>query len=114
MKKSNQLQRSDLCWGLAFLTILILQFWWLPGEKGTATDSYSSTVDGKLGLYQVLRSLYSDVERDPMKLCPESATSLLMIAPDRYPSETEKLELYEFVAGGGTLLMAPHWGDPEL
>lgn len=114
MKKSNQLQRSDLCWGLAFLAILILQFWWLPGEKGTATDSWSNSVDGKLGLYQVLTSLYPDVRRDPMKLCPEAPTSLLMIAPDRYPSETEKLELYEFVAAGGALLVAPHWGDPEL
>lgn len=107
--KKNRLQRSDVLWGLLVAGLVILQFWWLPGDKGTATDSYSNTLDGKLGIYRTLGQLFPAVERNGMELYPDYPATVLMIAPDRYPTDVEQRKLYEFVYNGGTLLFAPNW-----
>ena len=114
MKKNNRLLRSDMFWGTAFLALIALQFWWLPGEQGTSTDSYSNAIEGKLGLYRTLQQLFPAVTRDTQSLHPVIPATLLIIAPDRYPAEKEEESLYEFVVNGGSLLIAPRWGDPEL
>ena len=48
MKKKRSLRRSDRFWAGLALLLVLLQFWWLPGEDGSAADSWSVTVDGKL------------------------------------------------------------------
>ena len=63
MKKKRRLLQSDTFWGLAAALLVLLQFWWLPGEDGSAADSYSTTVDGKLGLYRTLSQLFPQVTR---------------------------------------------------
>ena len=113
MKKNRRLLRSDAFWGLTAALIVLLQFWWLPGEDGSASDSYSTTVDGKLGLYRTLSQLFPRVERDALLVAPEDPGCLVLIAPDRYPNDQEQRELYEFVYSGGTLVFAPNWGNPE-
>jgi hypothetical protein len=113
VKKKRRLLRSDTFWGLTAALFVVLQFWWLPGEDGSASDSYSTTVDGKLGLYRTLSQLFPRVERDSLLVVPEDAGCLVLIAPDRYPNDQEQELLYEFVYGGGTLIFAPNWGDPE-
>jgi hypothetical protein len=114
VKKNNRLLRSDMFWGTAFLVLIALQFWWLPGEQGTSTDSYSNAIEGKLGLYRTLQQLFPAVTRDTQSLHPVLPATLLIIAPDRYPAEKEEESLYEYVVNGGTLLIAPRWGAPEL
>lgn len=114
MKKKRRLLQSDTFWGLTAAFLVILQFWWLPGEDGSAADSYSTTVDGKLGLYRVLSRLYPRVERDALLVVPEERACLVVISPDRYPNEKEQTELYHFVYNGGTLIFAPDWDDPEF
>ncbi len=109
MKKKRRLLQSDTFWGLAAALLVLLQFWWLPGEDGSAADSYSTTVDGKLGLYRTLSQLFPDVTRESMKVTPPQSTTLVLVAPDRYPNEKEQQQLYEFVYNGGDLLFAPNW-----
>jgi hypothetical protein len=114
VKKKRRLLQSDTFWGLTAAFLVVLQFWWLPGEDGSAADSYSTTVDGKLGLYRVLSQLYPRVERDALLAVPEERSCLVLISPDRYPNEKEQTELYHFVDNGGTLVFAPNWDDPEF
>lgn len=113
MKKKRRLLQSDTFWGLTAALLVILQFWWLPGEDGSASDSYSTTVDGKLGLYRTLSQLFPRVERDALLVVPKDRACLVLTSPDRYPNDQEQSQLYEFVYGGGTLIFAPNWDDPE-
>ncbi len=107
MKKKRRLLQSDLLWAGAALLLIIMQFWWLPGEDGSAGDSYSNTIDGKLGLYRTLTQLSGKVERDVTRVVPQdSSATMLLISPDRYPTDAEQQELYSFVASGGNLLFA--------
>ena len=114
MKKRSHLQRSDLLWGVAAVALVVLQFWWLPGDRRSSADSYSAAIDGKLGLYRTLQLLFPRVIRDSRQLCPENPATLLIVSPDRYPSDREKQQLYEFVYQGGTVLFAPGWNDPDF
>ena len=113
MKKKRRLLQSDTFWGLAAALLVLLQFWWLPGEDGSAADSYSTTVDGKLGLYRTLSQLFRQVTREAVKVVPAQSATLILIAPDRYPNEKEQQQLYEFVYNGGNLLFAPNWMSYE-
>ncbi len=112
MKKKRRLLQSDTFWGLTAALLVILQFWWLPGEDGSASDSYSTTVDGKLGLYRTLSQLFPRVERNALLVVPEDRACLVLTSPDRYPNDQEQNQLYEFVYGGGTLVFAPNWDNP--
>lgn len=118
MKKKRRLKRSDVSWLLAVGCLILLQFWWLPGDPGTPDDSYSNAIEGKRGLYETLASLsaagmFPEVRRETMQLIPERPCTLLLLSPDRYPNEHETSELDDFVRRGGTLLFAPNWSDPE-
>jgi hypothetical protein len=112
VKQRRRIQSTDLLWGSAVLALVVLQFWWLPGEQRTSSDSYSASIDGKLGLYRTLSELFPNVSRDPRSLLPPQPAALLLIAPDRYPTTSEQNELREFVRQGGTLLFAPNWSNP--
>ncbi len=94
VKKKRRLLQSDTFWGGLVLLLIILQFWWLPGEDGSASDSYSTTVDGKLGLYRTLSQLFPRVERDALLVAPEDPGCLVLIAPDRYPNDQEQQQSF--------------------
>ena len=113
MKKNRRLLQSDTFWGLTAALLVILQFWWLPGEDGSASDSYSTTVNGKLGLYRTLSQLFPHVERDALLVVPKDRACLVLTSPDRYPNDQEQSQLYNFVYNGGTLVFAPNGDDPE-
>jgi hypothetical protein len=113
VKKKRRLLQADTFWGLAAALLVLLQFWWLPGEDGSAADSYSSTVDGKLGLYRTLSQLFPDVTRESVIVTPPQSATMILVAPDRYPNEKEQQQLYEFVYNGGDLLFAPNWMSYE-
>lgn len=118
MKKKRRLLRSDLLWLIAVALLVLLQFWWLPGDPGTPDDTYSNTIEGKRGFFETLNSLSDagmlpDVQRESEKLIPDSAGTLLILGPDRYPNSDEQRELTNFVVNGGNLMFAPNWLDPE-
>lgn len=114
MKKKRRLLQSDTFWGTAAVLLVLLQFWWLPGEDGSAADSYSTTVDGKLGLFRTLSELFPTVRREATRVVPEDLSTLLIIAPDEYPTSREEEQLRQFVYDGGTLLFAPSLEKPEV
>ena len=118
MKKRRRLQKSDVMWLLAAALMVLLQFWWLPGDPGTPDDSYSNAIEGKRGLYRTLESLsqagvFPPVRRETVKLVPDEPATLLLLSPDRYPNIHEQEELSNFVYSGGTLLFAPNWSEPD-
>ncbi len=116
--KKRRLKRSDKYWLAAVALLILLQFWWLPGDPGTPNDTYSAGVAGKRGFFQTLQSL-SDarvlppVRRETEQLVPNDTSTLVVLSPDRYPNENEQRELAKFVRSGGTLLFAPNWTSPD-
>ena len=114
MKKKRRLQRSDTLWLSAVALLVLLQFWWLPGDPGTPDDSYSSTIEGKRGFFQTLEGLSEagllpPVRRETMQLIPNERCTLLILSPDRYPDEHEQQALADFLTSGGSLVFAPNW-----
>ncbi|MFN5077022.1 MAG: hypothetical protein ACK5MO_15620, partial [Planctomyces sp.] len=114
MKKKRRLQRSDRIWAGAALLLVLLQFWWLPGEDGSAADSYSTTVDGKLALYRLASRLFPRVEREAQRMLPEENCVLLVLGPDVYPTKQQQTALAGWVRGGGCLVFAPTLRQPHL
>ena len=114
MKKKRGLQRSDRIWAGAALLLVLLQFWWLPGEDGSAADSYSTTVDGKLALYRLAARLFPRVEREAQRMLPEENCVLLVLGPDVYPTKSQQSELARWVQGGGCLVFAPNLREPYV
>lgn len=111
MTKKRRLPQSDVMWAAAAVMLVLLQFWWIPGDAGSIADSYSNTADGKLGLYNILSQLFSGVTRETELLIPRERCELMIIGPDRYPSTQEQQQLYSFVSGGGTLVFAPKYSE---
>ncbi|MDG1895341.1 MAG: hypothetical protein P8J37_10565 [Fuerstiella sp.] len=118
MKKKRRLQRSDAFWLTAVALLVLLQFWWVPGDPGSPDDTYSNSIEGKRGFFQTLEdlsaaNLFPPVQRESRQLIPKEPCTLVILSPDRYPNEHEQTELADFVVNGGTLLFAPNWADPD-
>ncbi len=118
MKKKRRLQ-ADAFWAAGAALLILLQFWWLPGSPGSTADSFSTGIDGKLGLYRALSQLFPKVERQKEQPVADANCTLLIIGPDRLPTSAEQTQLAAFVSNGGTLLFAPSLADavvemPEL
>ncbi|HCP12686.1 MAG TPA: hypothetical protein DIT89_10160 [Planctomycetaceae bacterium] len=114
MKKKRSLRRSDRFWAGLALLLVLLQFWWLPGEDGSAADSWSVTVDGKLALYRLMSELFPRVEREATKMLPDENCVLLVLGPDVYPTTQQRQELAAWVRGGGCLVFAPNLSQPQV
>lgn len=114
MKKKRKRLQPDTLWAAGAAFLIVLQFWWLPGTPGSAQDSFSTSIDGKLGLFRTLSQLFSSVERERKTPVPATKCTLLIIGPDRLPTASEQNRLREFVQSGGTLLFAPSFDQPEV
>ena len=114
MKRKRSLRRSDRFWAGLALLLVLLQFWWLPGEDGSAADSWSVTVDGKLALYRLMSELFPRVEREATKMLPDENCVLLVLGPDVYPTTQQRQELAAWVRGGGCLVFAPNLSQPQV
>ena len=118
MKKKRRLQKSDVFWLVAVALLILLQFWWVPGDPGTPDDTYSNSIEGKRGFFQTLEDLSSadlfpPVHRESHQLIPDQSCTLVLLSPDRYPNAHEQADLAAFVLNGGTLLFAPNWANPD-
>ncbi|HIF01178.1 MAG TPA: DUF4350 domain-containing protein [Planctomycetes bacterium] len=118
MKKKRRLQKSDVFWLTAVALLILLQFWWVPGDPGSPDDTYSNSIEGKRGFFQTLEDLaaadlFPPVRRESLQLIPKNPCTLVILSPDRYPNEYEQSDLADFVQNGGTLLFAPNWASPD-
>ena len=118
MKKKQRLQRSDQLWLIAVAVLVLLQFWWLPGDPGRPDDTYSNTIEGKRGFFETMKGLSDaglmpSVRRESRVLVPNENCTLVILGPDLYPNEYEQRELADFVMRGGSLVFAPNWASPD-
>lgn len=120
MKKPRlRVTKADIGWLLTAGLLVVLQFWWLPGDGGNTADSFSNTMEGSRGLYETLSVLSEQgylppVRRESATLIPPAPCVLLMLAPDRYPDEYEQEQLRAFVARGGAVVLAANWAVPNM
>jgi hypothetical protein len=106
--------QSDAFWGTLAVVLVLLQFWWLPGSARSSSDSHSTAIEGRLGVFGIMHELFPNVRRDAENVAPALPATMLLIGPQRYPSDAEQERLLEFVMNGGQLIFAPRWHDPEF
>jgi len=109
---------ADLLWLSVVIMLVVLQFWWLPGNGGNTADSFSNRMEGSRGLYNTVSALSDEgllppVRREGDRLVPDNPCTLLLIAPDRYPDDHEQEALKSFVHQGGCVVFVPNWGYPN-
>jgi hypothetical protein len=114
VSKRRRLFQSDTFWGTLAVVLVLLQFWWLPGAASSSSDSHSTTIEGCLGVFGIMQELFPNVRRDAANVVPAQPATMLLIGPQRYPSEAEQQRLLEFVMNGGQLIFAPRWHDPAF
>ncbi len=101
-------QRSRIAlWLTAVAFVIVLQFWWIPGQTYRASDSYSTMSDGKLGLFRVLERLFPEVTREADSLIPKGTQTMILVDPPTDLDSSTRFELNKFVSHGGTLVFAP-------
>ncbi len=110
---------ADLLWLSIVVLLVVLQFWWLPGNGGNTADSFSNRLEGSRGLYNTVSALANEgllppVRREGDRLVPEDPCTLLLIAPDRYPDDHEQEALKRFVHRGGSVVFVPNWNYPNF
>ncbi len=110
---------ADLLWLSLVVLLVVLQFWWLPGNGGNTADSFSNRMEGSRGLYNTAAVLAEEgllppVRREENQLVPDEPATLLLIAPDRYPDDHEQEELKKFVHRGGCVVFVPNWNHPNF
>lgn len=96
-----------LIWLTAIAFVIMLQFWWIPGQTYRASDSYSTMSDGKLGLFRVLSKLFPDVSREANTLVPSGNQTMILVDPPADVDGNAARELNRFVTQGGVLVFAP-------
>jgi hypothetical protein len=116
-KPQLRVTKADIAWLFLASLMVVLQFWWLPGDGGNTADSFSNTMEGSRGLFETLSVLSDDgflppVRREKTQLVPDKPCTLLVLAPDRYPDNYEEERLRDFVQRGGTVIFATNWATP--
>ena len=117
--KRLRLQTADKVWLAVVGLLILLQFWWLPGDRRLPDDSFSTGIEGKRGIYETLRRLSKtgilpEVTRETTRLIPDGHCTLVILAPDRYPGLEEANALRSFVYQGNSIVIAPSWVEPDF
>lgn len=110
--------KAEIGWLSGVAVIVMLGFWWVPGDRGTTDDTLSVNANGKKAFYLATQKLLDGdyaVSRSTESLIPpDGADTLIMLGPARYPDDAEWQQLYEWVRSGNTLLFAAKHGDPAV
>jgi len=118
VKKFWSKHKAEIGWITGLVVIVLLGFWWIPGDRGTTDDTLSTSSNGKKAFYLATQRLMGDVypvQRSTENLIPpDDADTLVIIGPARYPDSSEWQELYEWVRGGRTLIFAAQHGDAAI
>ncbi len=98
--------RKQLFWVVMIGLLILLTFWWIPGDGTGNADTYSVELAGKRVYYEGMRNLLPEVRRSADELIPDDARTIVILGPARIPSDDEWDQLFYFVSNGGTLLYA--------
>lgn len=96
------------------MLLLVLGFWWFPGQTSDATDSFSTAAGGKRAFFALTERLTSPAARTVEKLSDRvgDADTMCIIGPARYPDAAEWDWLTDWVSFGKTLVFAARLDDP--
>src|SRR5215475_13357688 len=106
-------------WLLALAAVLSLQVWFPAIDAGQVNDTYNVDIGGRNAFYQFVTGHVEGSSRNHQPLpialdTLEPGTTLCLLGPARYPSPREWQALTQWVQGGGQLLLAARWDEPEL
>ncbi|MDB4614373.1 DUF4350 domain-containing protein [bacterium] len=108
--------KAEVGWLTGLAVIVLLSFYWVPGDRNTADDTFSAATNGKKAIYRASgRLLPQTVRRSVDELVPPADTdTLVMLGPARYPDGNEWKALYEWIGLGHTLVFAARFDDPAV
>lgn len=112
-------RRFDWLWLAALVAVLSLHLWFPRIDPGGLNDTYSVEVGGRNAFYQLAATRFDFVERNLLPLTVavpslDPTDVLCLLGPARYPTATEWDALLNWVADGGSLLIAARWDDPQF
>lgn len=110
----HALANKQLFWLLLIALVVVLSFWWIPGDSTSNADTYSSEAEGKLAFYSSIRELHGTVRRSVDTLVPPTADTLVILNPARIPETAEWQQLYDFVNRGGSLVFVAATRSPNF
>ena len=114
--RPNRLWRPEIGWILLSLMPLLLAIWWIPGNAGLGSDSYSTSPSGKRAFYTAVARLipHARVYRQTDRLLPRASDvdTILILGPAQAPDYSGWRQLLAWIEQGGTVLFAPRWDDP--
>jgi hypothetical protein len=116
MKQSRRWQ-AEWAWASALVLLIVLGFWWFPGGRGGADDTFSTSAGGKRAFFTLAQRRLDSAARyleGPLPPDDDSDT-LCILGPVRYPDAREWDALHFWVgAAGNTLVFAARQHDPAV
>ncbi|MCZ6795708.1 MAG: DUF4350 domain-containing protein [Planctomycetota bacterium] len=100
--------KTEWLWIALVGLAILLGFWWIPGQTGIRSDSYSPAGDGKKAFFTLARELLPEVARSvtPVSEALENVGTFCVLGPARPPDRREWAVLHDWVRRGGALLYA--------
>jgi len=108
-------------WLIGLLTILSLHFWFPNLARRPMNDTYSVERTGKKAFFLLTERRFSDCSRNDRSpggvvahLNSYRGDVFCLLGPSRYPDSREWDLLLDWVRDGGSLIVAPRHGEPNL
>lgn len=109
----------DLLWLAVVLLLVSLHFWFPDVGSGQASDTFSTTAEGKKAFYRLVRrrAIFAKRILDPLSVLLSrlgEGETVCLLGLARYPTADEWDRLLGWVASGGQLVVAARLDEPEL
>lgn len=110
---------ANIIFGIGLLLLILMQFWFPILTSGNPTDTRSTSTKGKKAFFLLMESQDFDIYRadDNLNMTLQTlgpSETYAMLGPGRLPSTFQWEQILEWVADGGTLLVAAPWQEPQL
>lgn len=116
MRRSKPRVDAGILWAALVVSIVLAIAWWVPGSPRSDFDSFSVRPRGKRAYFDILTNLGYTVERatDILPRTLDTAGTLFILGPARYPNRRELDAIAGWVREGGTLIFASSHEHPEI
>ncbi|WP_339907822.1 DUF4350 domain-containing protein [Symmachiella dynata] len=106
-------------WLAGLIAVISLHFWFPRYSQQPLNDTYSTERAGKKAFYLLAQRRFVEARRND--LSPASAVKEMydddvfcLLGPSRQPDQREWKVFLDWVEQGGSLIIAPAYGDPSL